>query len=124
MAFQAKLPSDAVLKISNSGGQTHLTLQSDGKTQSSSVSSGEWKASPSLFDSSDGLILKIEGDDAHYTAIKDDSIQSLSDVPDLKDAKQLSLKEISDADAEIPHIKPIEPLKPMKPMAPMKPIGS
>lgn len=121
MAFQAKLPSGSTLKISNGDGNTQLTLQSDGKNQGSSVSSGEWKSSPTLFETSDGLVLKIEGGETHYTAIKGDSLNSLSSEPDLKSAKEISLEKISDEDAEAPHMKPMEP---MKPMAPMKPMGS
>ncbi len=124
MAFQAKLPSGATLKIANSDGSTQLTLESDGKNQGSSVSSGQWKNSPTLFETSAGLVLKIEGDETHYTAIKDDSIHSLSSEPDLKSAKEISLEKISDEDAQAPHMKPMAPMEPMKPMAPMKSMDS
>ncbi|BCM89690.1 hypothetical protein IAD21_01537 [Abditibacteriota bacterium] len=119
MAFQAKLSSDTILKISNHDNSTHLSLHSDGEDQGSSVSSGEWKNSPTLFETSDGLVLKIEGDETYYTAIKDGSTHSLSSEPDLKDAKEITLEKISDEDVEAHHMKPMEPMKPMAPMKPM-----
>ena len=124
MAFQAKLPLGGTLKIANSDDKTQLSLQSDGESQSSSVSSGKWKQKPSVYETSEGIVVRIEGDETHFTAVKGSSINSLSSEPDLKDAKELSLEEISEEDAEAPHMKPMMPMEPLKPMAPMKPMGS
>lgn len=126
MAYQAKLSQGAVLKISNHDGQTKLVFQNQGgsETQSSSVSTGEWKSKPTLFETEEGLVLRIEADETHYTDIKEGSARSLDKEPGLKGAQTLSLEEISDEDAQAPHMKPMEPMQPMKPMAPMKPMDS
>ena len=119
MAFQAKLSSGTVLKISNRDDQTHLSLHSEGETQGNTISSGQWKHDPAVFETADGAVLRIEGDKTHYTSIKDGSMQSLNSEPELQDAKELPLEKISDDEAKGPHMRPMAPMQPMKPMPPM-----
>ncbi len=123
MAFQTTLPTGATLTIANRGDQTSLAFGSGSanqhQSQRSSFSTGAWTHPPTLFQTSNGLILRVEveGERDHYLLIENGSARTLENAPDLRNAQSLPFHHV-----EEPEPKPLEPLKPMAPMKPLEPM--
>lgn len=117
MALHTTLPTGAHLHIENRGDQTSLRFQSGSsgqqQSQQSGFSTGAWTHPPTLFQTANGLILRIEGEDNHYLSLENNSARSLTDAPSLRDARVLPLEQVADANEMAP-MKPLEPMKPME----------
>lgn len=126
MAFQIFLPSGATLTLENRGDQTSLRFHSGGagqqQSQQSAFSTGTWTHPPTLFQTSNGLILRIEGDGNHYLLVENNAARSMESAPDLRDAHTLPLSRVEDEPHEMAPMKPLEPMKPMAPLKPLEPM--
>lgn len=119
MAYQAKLRGGQTLVLENDGEGTAIRLSRGGQSQGSSVTTGEWKAPPTLFQTTDGAVVEIHtGDGSVYFQIGDGRLHSLSDAPDVEDAESLELEAVADGTGE-KGMKPMAGIEPMKPMKPM-----
>ena len=127
MKLKSKLPDGGAIFISLAQDQTHISLASSGsgssQSQAGSFSTGEWKGQPSLFKTSDGLVLQLEAEQGSFAlGIKGSSIQQLDNPPEMQNAEKLKLEEAGEDEGPQP-MKPMEPMKPMKGMEPMKPMN-
>ncbi len=116
MAYQAKVKGGQTVVLENQGGQTVIRVSSDGQRQSSSVTTGEWKAPPTLFQTGDGAVVEIHtGDGSVYFQIGNGQLYPLDQVPILEEAEYLELEEVADGTGQS-EMKPMTPMQPMKPM--------
>ncbi|MDX2215079.1 MAG: zinc ribbon domain-containing protein [Oculatellaceae cyanobacterium bins.114] len=110
----------ASLYIDQQGTQTRLTLNSSRlgqqQSQSLSVATGNWTVPPTLFQTSMGLILRIEsGQGQTFITIQAGQLQVLTTPPSLANAKVLPLQQ-----SEATPISSMSPMQPMQPMQPMR----
>ena len=127
MKLKSELPQGGDIFISLADGQTHISLSSDNsnssQSQAASFSTGEWKGQPSLFKTSDGLVLQLEAEQGSFAlGIQGSSIQQLDNPPSTQGAEKLKLEEAGLDEGPQP-MEPMEPMKPMSGMKPMKPMN-
>lgn len=122
MKLKTDLPDGGRIFIESSEGQTHISSESGGQSQSNSFSTGEWKQPPQLFKLSDGLVLQVNGELEQYFQIRGSQMQSLDKKPALDGADSLDLSQAGD-DEGPREMEPMEPMRPMEPMKPMKPMS-
>lgn len=123
MKLKSKLPRGGDIFISLADGQTHISLSNNdsnsSQSQAASFSTGEWKGQPSLFKTSDGLVLQLEAEQGSFAlGIKNSSIQQLDNPPSTQGDEKLKLEEAGPDEGP----QPMEPMKPMQGMEPMKPM--
>ncbi|CAM3244741.1 hypothetical protein DESA109040_04790 [Deinococcus saxicola] len=116
MAYQAKVENGQTVVLENQGRQTVIRVSSHGQRQSSSATTGEWKAPPTLFQTGDGAVVEIHtGDGPVYFQIRNGQLHPLDRAPMLEEAQYLELEEVADGTGQS-EIKPMKPMKPLKPM--------
>ncbi len=116
MAYQGKLSGGQIIVLENNGDQTTIRLNADGQHQSSSASTGKWKAQPTVFQVDGGAVIEIKTEDeAVFYQVRGGQLQSLDHQPDLANAQTIDLEEVDDGTGHS-EMKPMEPMKPMKPM--------
>jgi len=122
MNYQGTLESGEQITVGNHESQTRVHAQSTDsghrESQDTSFETGPWKATPQLFQTGKGAVLKIEGEETIFLQLQDGALQHLDEEPQLDDAKKVSLHETKDF-PESAHMKPMAPMKPMKPMKPL-----
>lgn len=123
MAYQATLNGTQHMTISNQGKQTQITLitSSPGQqqSQSNSFSTGIWVKPPQLFQTTQGFVLQINGEqDQYFISIQGNTIQGSNGVPSLQNASPVKLNQVDDVQRQTPI--DFEPMQPMQPMQPMK----
>lgn len=122
--YGTKLSPNRILYVQNNGSQTVVTLQSSDpgqqQSQSQAFGSGNWLAPPTLFQTANGLVLRIEGETGQkFVQLLSGGIQVMDRSPSLSGAQVLALH-IVEAPTSQPAIEPMNPMKSMEPMNPMK----
>ena len=116
MAYQGKLSGEQIVVLENGGDQTTIRLNTGGQHQSSSFSTGKWKAQPSVYQVDGGAVIEIKTEHASiFYRVEGGQLESLSQKPDLTAAQAVDLAEVQDGTGKS-ELKPMEPMKPMKPM--------
>lgn len=121
MAYQGELGDGATVTVENEGEQTRIQVRQGGQSQSSSLSTGTWQGTPTLWQTSEGAVLEVEGREKTYVEISRQGVRSLERAPELSGARKIDLSEAEDGDGS--RTKPMTPMQPMEPMKPMKPLG-
>lgn len=120
MAYTANLNAEQQLELKNKGTQTIISLISispgQQQNQSSSLTTGNWTAKPTLFTTKFGFILQLEAERGKYfIQIQANGINTLTSKPSLDHAATLPLQEIPDSTAKEQSKKvEFEPIKPIK----------
>ncbi|MEF2278901.1 hypothetical protein V3W47_11385 [Deinococcus sp. YIM 134068] len=112
MAYQGTLGDGATVTVENEGGQTQVQVHKGGQNQGSGLTTGAWKAAPTLWQISGRAVLEIEGDGKTYIEISRQGVRSLEQAPDLSGAAKIELSEVEDGGG-IGGMKPMEPMKPL-----------
>lgn len=113
MAYISDLGSGRSLYIDHQGNQSVLTLSSTSmgqqQSQSFNITTGNWTAPPTLFQTSTGLVLRVESAQGQtFIAIQAGQLQVLTTPPSLVDAEVLSLQRTG--------ATPMQPMQPMQPI--------
>lgn len=118
MAYQAKLGDGATVTVENEGEQTRIQVHHGGQSQGSGLTTGAWHGPPTLWQTSEGAVLEIEGQGKTYVEITRHGVRSLEQTPELSGFEKINLGEVEDGGGS-----GIRPMTPMEPMRPMKPLG-
>lgn len=125
--YGTKLTANRTLYVQNNGNQTIVALQSSDpgqqQSQSQAFKSGNWLVPPTLFQTSNGLVLRVEGEAGQkFVQLLSGGIQVMDSSPSLSGAQTLALQIVEESTSQpaIESMKPMEPMKPMKPMKPME----
>lgn len=117
MAYRSNLGGDRVLYIENLAEQTRITLTSSSPTQqqsqSHSITTGRWQTPPTLYQSANGLTLRIEGTSGQsFVQIQAQQMSSTTTPPDLSQASVLAMDTVENApQTSMPAMSPMQPLK-------------
>lgn len=116
MVYRASLGSFHQLAIANLGGQTqvNLTLSRPGQqqSQSSSFTTGQWRAEPKLFQIGQDYILQIDGEQGKYhLLIQQSSISTVEPPPQLDSYSTVELHQTEDSSQNQAGFEPMPPLK-------------
>jgi len=116
MGYGAQLADGWQLYVDNAAGQTHLTsIQAHaGQQQSQAIAlpTGTWTVPPSLFRTSQGFILRLEGESGQtFVQIQSGSLQALTMTPPLASAEVVPLTQRT---GPVPGAMP--PMAPLPPM--------
>lgn len=128
MAYTSKLGATGHLTVENRGDRTYITLQSSSgsqqQSQGNSLQTGQWTAPPTLFRTSAGFVLRLEGDRGQqFVQIQSNQIGTLNAPPSLADADVMPMERVQqETSSTQSSMKPMEPMKPMQPMKPMEPM--
>lgn len=112
MAYQAKLGDGATVTVENQGEQTQIQVWRGGQSQGSGLTTGTWHGPPTLWRTSEGAVLEVEGQGKTYVEISRQGVRSLEHVPALSGAEKISLSEVEDGGGS--GMKPLEPMPPLK----------
>jgi hypothetical protein len=109
------------LTIESRHGQTAVAFKSStpGQQQSRRVefSTGEWLRPPALFQTPEGLVLRIEAARGpFFVALRPDGMHLLNAAPSLDGAAERPLREETSGAAPPEGMPPMEPLKPLPPI--------
>lgn len=122
MAYVCELGTGQSVYLENQGAQTVVTLISRGAGQqqqtSSSFTTGVWTSPPQVFQTPQGMVVKVISEPGERTLqIQGTSVSVLGGTPEGRDSQQLTVHEVTDV--------PVSPLKPMEPMRmePMQPMN-
>jgi NADH pyrophosphatase NudC (nudix superfamily) len=126
MAYVCDLGTGQRVYLDNQGMQTVVTTVSTSRGQqqqsSSGFETGSWTAPPELFQTANGVIVKINtaGGD-RLIQIQGNSMSVTSSVSSLSNSQQLQMQQVASTPASsMPPMQPMEPMQPMKPIEPMK----
>ena len=118
MAYQGQLSGGMTVTIEEQGDQTQVSVEHGGQRQGSGRTTGAWQSAPKLWQTGDGGVVEISGDEKSWLRVTDGGAQSLDQAPDLEGAQAVDLTEVKDGEGQ-PTMKPMKPMEPMKPMKPM-----
>jgi NADH pyrophosphatase NudC (nudix superfamily) len=128
MAYVCDLGTGQRVYLDNQGMQTVVTTVSTSPGQqqqsSNSFSTGNWTAPPELFQTANGVIVKINtaGGD-RLIQIQGNSISVTSSVSSLSNSQQLQMQQVASTPASsMPPMQPMAPMKPLEPIKPMEPM--
>jgi hypothetical protein len=120
MTYVCELATGQHLYLDNRAKQTVLTLTSSSRGQqqqsSSSVETGVWTTSPEVFQTAQGIVVRIGtpvGD--RLVQLQGNSISLINHSVALNSAQAIPVKPVSD----MPSASPVQPMQPMEPMQPM-----
>lgn len=104
-----------------------VTLFSGGagqqQSQANGFETGIWQTPPVLFQTTTGLVIRIEAAGRQFfIQIQGGAMQLLTTAPSLAGADVVALQQVDTGDHS--HPEPMEPMQPMEPMEPMKPMES
>ncbi len=113
MAYVCNLDTGQTVYLENQGNLTVITTmminQGQQQQSSTSVETGNWTSPPEIFRTSQGVILKIQGERGQsLTTIQGNSISSTNELSNLGNLQPLQLQEVTQT--------PIQPLPPMQPL--------
>ncbi len=114
--------------IENQGTRTMVTLFSGGAGQQQSqvngFETGIWQTPPVLFQTTTGLVIRIEAAGRQFfIQIQGGAMQLLTTAPSLVGADVVALQQVDTGDRSQPEpMEPMQPMEPMKPMEPMNPL--
>jgi hypothetical protein len=119
MAYICDLNTGQRIYLDNQRGQTIITLSSSSIEQqqqsSSSFTTGRWNASPEIFQTPYGIVIKIYGESGeHLISVQGSSIGVMSQSPPLTPSQQLQTRQVESQIFSIPSMQPLEPMKPMQ----------
>jgi hypothetical protein len=127
MAYVCDMGVGRRLYLDNQAGQTIITIANTAPGQqqqaSSSFQTGPWTATPEVYLTSDGAVVKLQtARGANYIRLQGNSI-GVSEALSLNDLQQLQMQQTSGfVTPSMPAMQPIESMPPMQPMEPMKPM--
>lgn len=123
MSYVASLPTGDRVYISNRGERTKITASlsnsSQQQSQSYTLSTGEWLVPPTLFQTRDGVVLRIEAVEGEFfLQLQYGSISVLATPPDLMNSEILPLHSSNEHESihgsfEMPPMRPMTPMRPM-----------
>jgi len=119
---------DQQIYIENQGSQTTIKLtsgsQSQQQSQSNSFATGSWRVPPTVFRTSNGVVLRIEVEQGEYfIGVQASRMSKLDKAPSLSDAEVIPTSKVDEAESvqnSMPDMKPMQPMEPMQPMQPMQ----
>jgi zinc-ribbon domain len=120
MAYSCELSPVQKIYLDNPGTQTVVTIFSGSPGQqqqsSSSLQTGSWTAPPELFQTPNGVVLKIAtAQGNHFMQIQGSSTSIMSGSPSFGSAQQMQLQQVaSPLTSSMPSMEPMEPMQPMK----------
>lgn len=127
MAYVCDMGVGRRLYLDNQGGQTIITIANTAPGQqqqaSSSFQTGPWTATPEVYLTSDGAVVKLQtARGANYIRLQGNSI-GVSEALSLNELQQLQMQQTSGfVPPSMPAMKSMEPLPPMSPMEPNQPM--
>jgi hypothetical protein len=122
MAYRSNLGEDRWLYVENSGDQTNITLTlnrpNQQQSQGHSLTTGRWQTPPTLYRSTNGFILRLEGTTSQsFVQIQGSQMSSATTTPNLSQVEVLPLQPVEDKPpASMPEMEPMQPMKPMQPL--------
>ena len=127
-AYTCELDKGQQIYIENQGSQTVITLTSGGSGQQQSqrnqFETGNWRVPPTVFQTRNGVVLRIEAEQSQrFIQVQANGMSSLDAAPTLSDADVLPLRKVEMEEAStqsMPEMQPMQPMQPMKPMQPMQ----
>lgn len=128
-AYTCDLDNGQHIYIENQEQQTVIKLTSGGRgqqqSQSNSFETGKWRVPPTVFQTGDGVVLRIEAEQGqHFIQLQANRMSRLDAEPSLSDADVLPLRQdATEAASSQSFMQPMQPMDPMKPMEPMKPMS-
>lgn len=127
MVYGCRLETGQQVYVENQGAQTVITVIGSGpgqqQSQRTGISTGEWTAPPSMFRTSQGLVLRVETSQGHaFFQIQASQISTMRVAPALRHAEVLPMQQVAASDAPAASMQPMEPMQPMQPMQPMEPM--
>ncbi|NJL02666.1 MAG: zinc ribbon domain-containing protein [Spirulinaceae cyanobacterium RM2_2_10] len=115
-AYVGHLAAGTQVQIMQQGNQTQITLMTQNagqqQSQSSSFATGVWKLPPTLFRTTSGAVLRLEGDRPSFIQLQAGQLQALATPPELSGAEVLPLQPIAAPAAST--LEPLQPLPPLK----------
>ena len=129
MVYKCELEPGRQVFIENHDRQTMITMGSSGtgqqQSQRNSFETGQWDRPPTLFRTSDGVVLRVEAEDNQFFFhLGPGGTRTLSGAPSLRDADVLPLQRAAAEKSmnmePMAQMKPMEPMQPLKPMKPME----
>jgi hypothetical protein len=129
MAYVCDMGMGRRLHLDNQNGQTIITISSTAPGQqqqaSSSFQTGPWAATPEVYLTSDGAVVKLQtARGANYIRLQGNSI-GVSEALSLNELQQMQMQQTSGfVPSSPPPMEPMKPMEPMQPMEPMKPMDS
>jgi hypothetical protein len=119
MAYICDLNTGQRIYLDNQRGQTIVTLTSSSAGQqqqsSNSFTTGRWNASPEIFQTPYGIVIKIYGESGeNLISVQGSSIGVMSESPSLTPSQQLQTRQVQSQNLSMPSMKPLEPMKPMQ----------
>ena len=123
-AYTCELDKGQQIYIENQGSQTVITLTSSTASQQQSqrndFETGNWRVPPTVFQTLNGVVLRIEAESQRFIQVQANKMSSLDAAPTLSDADVLPLRKVEASTQSMPAMQPMQPMKPMKPMQPMQ----
>jgi NADH pyrophosphatase NudC (nudix superfamily) len=125
MAYVCELGGGRRIYLDNQGGQTAVTIASSGAGQQQQASSryqtGQWVAPPQLFQTLEGVAIKlttVQGE--QWLHFQGNSISVMGEFSSPGAAQQMQMQQVESVPA--PVVQPMQPMTPMEPMQPMQPM--
>ena len=127
-AYTCNLDKNEQIYIENQEQQTVIKLTSSGQSQeqsqSNSFETGKWRVPPTVFQTRNGVVLRIEAEHGqHFIQLQANRMTRLDSDPWLSDADVLPLRQDATEAASSHSMQPMQPMEPMKPMELMKPMS-
>jgi hypothetical protein len=129
MAYVCEMGTGRRLYLDNQNGQTIITISNTAPGQqqqaSSSFQTGPWTATPEVYLTSDGAVVKLQtARGANYIRLQGNSI-GVSEALSLNELQQMQMQQTTGfVPSSMPPMQPMPPIEPMKPMEPMRPMDS
>lgn len=118
MAYQGELAGGVTVTIELRGNQTQVGVAHGGQRQGSGRTTGPWRTGPKLWQTADGGVVEISGDEPSWLRIAQGGAEALTTAPDLEGATAVRLTEVEGGGGQ-PGLKPMAPMTPMKPLKPL-----
>lgn len=128
MPYVCELGKGQRVYLDHQGTQTIVTTASSSPGQqqqsSSSFNTGSWTAPPEIFQTPNGITVKITtAAGSSFIQIQGNSISVSAVAPSQTSSQQLQIQQVDSIPASsMQPMQPMQPMKPMEPMQPMKPI--
>lgn len=124
MAYVCELSAGRTLYLDNLDGRTVVTITSKSAGQqqqaSSSFQTGDWTATPEVYLTSDGAVVKLQASQgSHYIRVHGGSI-GVSEAFSLDALQQMQMQQVSGLKPFV--ATPVEPPKPLDPIPPLQPM--
>lgn len=123
MAYIGNIGTDQQVRVENRETQTVVSLVGSGlsqqQSQRNSFTTGSWVLPPTLFRTTNGYVLRIEGTQSQiFVGLQAGGMSTLETAPSLVDTDVLPLEQVAAEAHSTP--QPLDSMQPMQPMQPME----